>query len=64
MFQSMLGQSAAAAAVSHQTHLPIQPQQPAPSPVPDNTAQLLQLQGQIQQAAQQVQLLGQQVMCY
>lgn len=57
--QSMLGQSAAAA-VSHQTHLPIQPQQPAPSPVPDNTAQLLQLQGQIQQAAQQVQLLGQQ----
>jgi len=50
----------AAAAVLHQTHLPIQPQQPAPSPVPDNTAQLLQLQGQIQQAASQVQLLGQQ----
>ncbi|KAL5254299.1 hypothetical protein ACHWQZ_G013921 [Mnemiopsis leidyi] len=49
-----------AAGVLHQTHLPIQPQQPAPSPVPDNTAQLLQLQGQIQQAASQVQLLGQQ----
>jgi len=53
-------QNPGAAAVLHQTHLPIQPQQPAPSPVPDNTAQLLQLQGQIQQAASQVQLLGQQ----
>ena len=51
----------AASAVSHQTHLPITPQQPAPSPVPNNTAQLLSLQTQIQQAAQQVQLLGQQV---
>ncbi|XP_063681726.1 ribonucleoprotein PTB-binding 1-like isoform X1 [Bolinopsis microptera] len=57
---AMSVQNPGAAAVLHQTHLPIQPQQPAPSPVPDNTAQLLQLQGQIQQAASQVQLLGQQ----
>eukprot|EP00116_Pleurobrachia_bachei_P012327 sb/3472589/ len=47
-------------AISHQQHLPITPQQPAPSPVVDNTAHLLQLQTQIQQAAQQVQVLGQQ----